>query len=50
MSAIIFIVLVGGTYTTYVYIRNAKVEYADKVWTQEHLYGGVPKRRFRPWA
>ncbi|MCD6405492.1 MAG: type II/IV secretion system protein [Planctomycetes bacterium] len=39
LSAVLFAIVVGGTYTTYVVIRNAKVPYDDKVWTSRHLYG-----------
>jgi type II secretory ATPase GspE/PulE/Tfp pilus assembly ATPase PilB-like protein len=38
LSAILFSALVGGTYILYVQIRNAKVAYEDRVWTQHHLY------------
>jgi general secretion pathway protein E len=38
LSAGIFMLLVGGAYTTYVVVRNAKVPYEDKVWTTAHIY------------
>jgi general secretion pathway protein E len=36
-SAIIFAALVGGAYASYVAVRNAKVEYPDRVWTRNHF-------------
>ncbi len=37
VSVAIYLVFVGGAYIAYVSIRNAKVEYPDKVWTSHHL-------------
>ena len=37
LSALIFTAIVAGTYVIYVAVRNSKVEYPDKVWTQHHL-------------
>jgi len=37
LSAILFGVLVGGTYGLYVRIRNARVPYEEKVWTRHHF-------------
>lgn len=39
LSVGIFLLLVGGAYTTYVVVRNARVPYEDKVWTTAHIYG-----------
>ncbi len=38
LSAGIFVLLVGGAYTTYVVVRNSKVPYEQQVWTTAHIY------------